>query len=642
LQQQQQWQNQESGNQGWNNQRYTNDEYDSQEQDEDDDDHYQQQQCRRGQRYNSLNLDDDDQQDYDDDEQNQWNQHGQQNQWNQRNQQNQWNQHNQQNQWNQHNQQNQQNQQQNQHRRQQQQQHNCQPRFQHLQALEQANNHLASKLYQQAKQENDDKNTVVSPAAVQLALAAIQRGARGNTRRQIQRVAGAGLNNQQTQQAHAALHESLRGQHPAQRQTGQRQQAQIQTTTTIVVNQQNHAQQQFIQSVRACVNAQVKTCNFQRQPQQCRQQINRYVAQKTNGQLQQTVPQSAVTSNTKLVVVNTAQIRANWGRQFRNQQHTRQAAFFPLGSQQPKRVQVLQSQGQFNYYEDEQLQVVGVPTQQQELTLFVIVPKDKDGLNQVEKQQIQNSEQLKQLLEQTEQQQEHVQVQIPKFQIRHKIDAKQTLQKQGVQDAFDADQADLSNVDGQQHNNQDQDQDDLYNQQGQGQQLHVNKLIHQATIQINEQGINAARRNNQNQQQWQDLQWTHNQQQWQQGQLDSEDDEDDYEQGQQHSYRQQQWRNIVGQNQRRHNQQNQNQWLNQQNQNQWQNQQNQNQWQNQQGEKRVQANHAFAFAIKHNPSNQIVMIGRVVDAAQHPRNQQQQHLNQNQQQEQTINGVDQQ
>jgi hypothetical protein len=62
------------------------------------------------------------------------------------------------------------------------------------------------------------------------------------------------------------------------------------------------------------------------------------------------------------------------------------------------------------------------------------------------------------------------------------------------------------------------------------------------------------------------------------------------------------------------------------------------QGQNQYGEqRRVRANRAFAFALKHNPSNQIVMVGRVVDAAQKPK----QHI-QRQQGQQTLNGVDQQ
>jgi serpin B len=522
--------------------------------------------------------------------------------------------------------------QQQQHKKQTQQQNQCTPKFRLLQSLEEPNCQLASKLYKQAKQETDDKNTVVSPTAIQLALAAIKRGARGSTHRQIQRLLGAGLNQQQTHQAHAALHESLQGQDPLQQQqVGGNQQCQIKTTTTIILNQRNRAQQKFVQAVKACANADVKKCDFQNQAQQCRQQINRFVAQKTNNKLQQILPQDAVTSNTQLLIVSTAQVKAKWGRQFRQQQTTKQGKFYPLGSQQPKQVQVLQSQGQFNYYEDEQLQIVGVPTQQQELTLFVICPKDKDGLNQIEKQQIQNGQQLKQLLDQAEQQQEEVNLELPKIQIKHKIDAKQALRQEGLQDCFDSDQADFTGINGQQQQQQGQqqkgcrgkqcqdvDDEDQYGQQDQDgqqenvQQLHVNKLIHQATIKIDEQGISAV--NSQNQPQ-------------QQGQYDEDDEQDEQAQ----SYRQKQYQRedieeeIFGQ------RQGQGQGLSQRSQ---QRRRQPGQGQQGQSQRNVKCNRAFAFAIKHNASNQIVLVGRVVDAAQKP--------NQQGGQQQSLNGVDQQ
>jgi len=597
-----------------------NDQYDDQE-DGEDDIYQQQQQCSRG-----IDMDDDDEEsqcgqnqdsdEQDDDEQmcepGQSQRQCRQQQQQQRRRQ----------------QQQQYGPQQNQQKRQQQQRHQCQPNHQLLQELEQPNCRLAAKLYKQAKQENDDKNTVVSPAAVQLALAAIQRGARGQTKRQLQRVLGAQLSQKQQQQACAALQQTLQGQQGQrqQNQRGQQQQAQVKTTTTIIINQKTRAQQKFIQAVKACQNAQVKQCNFQRQPQQCRQQINQYIAQKTNQKLQQVVPQQAITENTKMIVVSTAQLKARWGQQFRQQQQTKQGRFYPLGCQQPKQVQVLQSQGQFNYYEDEQLQIVGVPTQRQELTLYVIVPKDKDGLNEIEKQQIQNGQQLRQLLNQAEQQQEQIDLELPKFQIKHKIDAKQTLRQQGVQSPFDADEADLSGINGQHQGQQQQqrrrrqqqlsddedgqqnqyDDQDEQGQQQQGQQLHLNKLIHQATIKVDEQGISAARPGRQQQ---------HHQ--YQQDQQDDQEDDENDDEDQQEQYEQQQFsrrqmhQEIFGGRRHRRNQQG--------------------------GERKVKVNRAFAFAIKHNQSNQIVMVGRVVDATLKPKHQPQQ----GRQQQQSLYGVDQ-
>jgi serpin B len=629
------------GGNPWNNEDVDELEYEN----EDDEYNQQGQQCSRRQRYGSLNLnDDEDENEYGniyeqecDEDDFQCKRRQQQQQYNEQEQEYNGQYDTEYNPFRQHGQHG---------RRQQQQRHQCQPKYQLLRELEQPNVHLASKLYKQAKQENDDKNTVVSPASLQLALAALQRGARGHTKRQLQRVTGAGLTKRQIRQAHTALQQSLHGQDPIQRQqTGQQQQAKVKTTTTIVINQRNRAQQRFIQAVQSCLNVQVKKCDFQRQPQQCRHQINRYVAQKTQHKLQQTVPQDAITENTKLVVINTAQVKARWGRQFRQQQQTRHGRFYPLGCQRPKPVQYLQSQGRFQYYEDEQLKVVGVPTQQQELTLYVIVPKNKDGLNQIEKSQIQDGEQLKQLLEQAEQQRQHVRVQLPKFQIKHKLDAKQTLRKEGVQAVFDADEADLSGINGQQSQER---YEQLYEQTQQGQQqLHVNKLIQQATIKIDEQGISAARQNP-------------GQYESKYGQeYESEQYETDGEDEQEQEYLERQTRRqeifdeiFGGQQQqqrfgRRQHRFGRNPYRQQEYEPEYEQEQGQDYEYEQEYEqynqkKQVKANRAFAFALKHNPSNQIVLIGRVVDATQKPKQQINSIYGQRQQGQQTLNGVDQQ
>lgn len=438
-------------------------------------------------------------------------------------------------------------------------QQQCQPNYQLLQALEQPNCQLAAKLYKQAKQERDDKNTVVSPAAVQLTLAALQKGAQGNTKAQMKRAQCPGLTLRQCQQAHSALIRSLKGTNNVQQTqkpgqpSGSQQKAKINCATGVIVNQQSCAQRQFVESVQKCLGGAVQKCSFKTSPQQCRQQINRLVSSKTCNKVNNMVPQDAVTDNTKMVAVSALQMQAKWARQFRQQQTTKQARFYPLGSQQPKQCQAIQSQGRFNYHENEQVQVVGIPTEQQELTMYVIVPKSKDGLTQVEKEQIQNGQQLKQLLDNCDQQKQYAQVQLPKFQVKNNLDAKKTLLQQGVQDAFDCDQADFTGICNQ--------------QQEQQHKLHLNKLIHQATIKVTEQGISSANTG---------AQATFQEQAESQTYQQEYDNDDLAEQYQQYG----------------------------------------------QADLQVKANHAFAFAVKHNPSNQIVMVGRVIDACQKPQPQQ--------------------
>jgi serpin B len=470
-----------------------------------------------------------------------------------------------------------------------------------LQEVEDANVKLAARLYKQSKDEKDDKNTVVSPLSIQLALAALNSGARGNTKRQIGRVIGGRLQKQQRKQIFRQLIRHLKG--LRQTDNSPRQQTtKINPVTAIFVTKTTRAQQQFVQQVKRNLGANLHQCNFQRQPQQCRQTINRFVSQKTQGKIQHIVPQDAITDNTKMILVNALQLKAPWSRQVRQHLNVKEAKFYPLDTKKVKHVEVIETQGRYKYYEDELVKIVGLPTEKKQLTMYVIVPKDKDGLTDVEKLHLQDGVQLKQLLDVTDQRVRHVGVQLPKFQIKHKIDVRRTLRKQGVTDAFDVQRADFSGITGtnygQYENEEEIDQYERYQmrqrrnpflnsqyedesmeytgQQEREHKLHLNKFIHQTTIKITEQGIKASTGS--------------------QSPFEREDEtERPYgRQGRRHrgdEYETDDKMNtfdeITGFNRREPT-----------------------------GQHMVKANRAFAFVIKHNPTNQVVMVGRVIDAAQ--------------------------
>jgi len=531
-----------------------------------------------------------------------------------------------------------------------------------LKEVAEANCRLTTRLYKQCKDEKDDKNTVVSPISVQLALAALNQGARGNTKRQIGRVIGGRLQKQERQQVFKTLIRHLKGLRNIDYSTGQHS-TKINCVTGIFVAQTTRAQQQFIQRVKYTVGATVKHCPFSHKPQQCRQIINQWVAQKTQGKINHIVPQDAITDNTKMVLVNALQLKATWGPQMLRHV-TKEAKFYPLDTKKVKIVEVLEAEGRFKYYEDELVKIVGLPTKEHELTLYTIVPKDKDGLTEVEKLHLQDSVQLKKILDKTDKHVRRVGVQLPKFQIKHKIDVRRTLRKQGVTDAFDPQRADFSGITGVSKYVQDEmedqqiggfdrtpflDTEDSYEQLGgfgrnqfldtedsyetcrrnpflcmnkqqlgysrrnpfldteseygnmnedimgrRETKLHLNKFIHQSTIKITENGITATTgsQTDEYEQQYErtkfgrfglgglETQGRFGLGGLEMGELDTMDE-------------------MTGFNRREPT-----------------------------GEKKiVKANRAFAFVVKHNPTNQLLLVGRVIDAAQKKVNNVQQTIN---------------
>lgn len=449
-----------------------------------------------------------------------------------------------------------------------------------LKEVHDANTKLASRLYKESKDEKDDKNIVVSPLSVQLALAALNYGTRGTTRRQIGRVIAGSLKKEERRQVFKTLLRRLSGLHGAEYSTTGRK-CQIKPITGIFITQTTtRGQQQFMQVIRN-VGATVKHCDFHRQPQQCRQMINSWMGQKTQHKINRIVPQDAITDNTKMILVNSMHVKATWGPQMRRHV-TKEAKFYPLDTKKVKVVEVMETQGRFKYHEDELVKIVGVPTQQKEMTLYVIVPKDKDGLTEVEKLHLQDGVQLKQLIQTVERRPtRHVGIQLPKFQIKHKIDVRRTLRKQGVTDAFDPLRADFSGITGVPKTQQ-VEMEDTYRtpsmQEGgwstgnQETKLHLNKFIHQSTVKITESGITATTGSGSNYEEEEQNERGHPFGRYGRQGYESDDlnvfDE------------------ISGFNSRESTQ------------------------------KLVKANRAFAFVLKHNPTNQFVFVGRVIDAAQ--------------------------
>lgn len=434
----------------------------------------------------------------------------------------------------------------------------CKPNYQLLQHLEQTNAQLAAKLHKEAKDGSDDKNTVVSPVAVQMALAAIKQGARGDTKRQISQLLAAGISSSQEDNAHAALIRSLKGEGPDK---AGKKSVSIKSSTNIILSQQS-AQEQFVQSVRECFDGEVKRCDFRNQPHQCRNQINQFVTGKMEQKVQQPLARNSITGNTKMISIGTMQLKANWAKQFRRNQGAAEGRFYPLGDQQSINVKTMQTEGDFNLYEDNQLQVLGVQTQDKQLTMYVILPKERNGLNRLEKQRLQSGKQLQQLLDNCDSKKQTLKVQLPLFQAVHKMDSKRLLRKLGVENAFDADQSDFSGI-------VEENENEHMLKHGQRQtggledigstknsrkhQMHFNKFIQQATIQINENGIDAATGNSQQQTGAQKQSKTGNR------------DESKY---------------------------------------------------GEKSQKQFQADHPFVFVVKHNPSKQMLLIGRVVDPSE--------------------------
>ncbi|MBU4342063.1 MAG: serpin family protein, partial [Candidatus Altiarchaeota archaeon] len=122
----------------------------------------------------------------------------------------------------------------------------------------------------------------------------------------------------------------------------------------------------------------------------------------------------------------------------------------------------------FNYAEDEDVQVLELPYDGEEVSMFVILPKEND-LEDVE-----DSLSMKEInVWRNDLQEEEVQVFLPKFRLETKYFLPEALKELNMVDAFDSEVADFSGMDG-------------------TKDLFISNVIHQAFVEVNEEGTEAA------------------------------------------------------------------------------------------------------------------------------------------------------
>lgn len=120
------------------------------------------------------------------------------------------------------------------------------------------------------------------------------------------------------------------------------------------------------------------------QNEQARQQINDWVKEKTQQKIPNLLSEGAIDpQNTKLVLVNALYFKGSWMYKFPKNQ-TKEAQFF-LSEDQHFNVPMMESRNnEFHYADDKDVQVLGIPFENETMFMYFILPRMKFTLSKVE------------------------------------------------------------------------------------------------------------------------------------------------------------------------------------------------------------------------------------------------------------------
>ncbi len=310
-------------------------------------------------------------------------------------------------------------------------------------------------LSQLAKQDRD-KNVFISPLSVAIALAMTYNGAQGTTKQAIAQVLGFDNLNLQDIQAINAANQSLLS-------MGDNLDAQIQLAfaNSLWLRQGISLNDDFVQQLQDFFQSQVASLDFS--DPDAATTINRWVAEKTQGKIQNLVTPDLIRAAI-LLLINAIYFKGRWTRRF-NKASTAKQPFHAPGSR-CKHPMMTQS-GRYRYCETDLFQAVSLPYGEGYVSLYVFLPKPSSSLAEFQTQLTSDNWQrwMVQFCETTGE------IGLPRFTVEYEQSLNDALIGLGMGEAF-SEQANFASM-------------------GAG-PLTISDVIHKAVIEVNEAGTKAA------------------------------------------------------------------------------------------------------------------------------------------------------
>ena len=212
----------------------------------------------------------------------------------------------------------------------------------------------------------------------------------------------------------------------------------------------------------------LKLLDFAKETEQSRKIINSWVEEKTEYKIKDLIPQDGVNTNTVLVITNTIYFKGEWKTKF-NKDYTRSMDFY-VSAEDAVKVAMMITREKFKLYEDEKLQTVELPYKGNELSMLILLPRDIEGLKEIESTL--STDSLNGFL--SKMKTTEVDVVFPKFKMTWgTFSLKKTLIDLGMPDAFNLKKADFSGMTGKRD-------------------LCISDVFHKAVIEVNEEDTEAA------------------------------------------------------------------------------------------------------------------------------------------------------
>lgn len=304
------------------------------------------------------------------------------------------------------------------------------------------------------QKEND--NVFFSPYSISNAFSMVYEGAHGKTKDEIQSIFNFIQNDVERRDSVKATNSGFNN--PNNNYT-------LNIANALWVETDFQVLKDYADTLEKYYSAKATNLDFKSSPEGSRQMINGWVEDKTNQKIKDLISTGSITPDTKVVLTNAVYFKGNWSHPF--DVTLTKDDNFKTTNQKVVKIPMMKTEGDFNYFGDDGLQVLEMPYQGN-LSMIVLLPKENnlksltDSLSQEKLNEWKNKLIVQQVI-----------VYMPKFNFTTYYVLNGNLISMGMPTAFSKDYADFSGITGKK---------DLY----------IDLAIHKAFVKIDEKGSEAA------------------------------------------------------------------------------------------------------------------------------------------------------
>lgn len=309
-----------------------------------------------------------------------------------------------------------------------------------------------------AQEASSGKNLLISPYSIAVGMGMAYLGSEGETRREMAEVMGwSGRDDGQLNTTQAALYQLLI--HPGS-------EIEIEIANAVWIKNGVTVEDEYKAKLQQAFEAEIGSLHTQ--PEQAKDEINRWVEEHTRGRIPQLMQESPA-AETLMILVNAIAFDGNWTNEFQPE-YTKDGDF-RLANGSTMSVPMMHQSKQFHYTENEDWQAIRLPYGDEQMYMLVVLPREGHTLEEIQQQLEDHPQKLNEPSDFR-----LVDLSLPRFRAEYGVHLKEAMRQLGIEKAFDPHAADFTNM----------------IPRGPDWQAYIGQIIHRAVMEVSEQGTVAA------------------------------------------------------------------------------------------------------------------------------------------------------